>query len=252
MEDLWIYFCIALITFLLLFTIRFIPKLIRYLRSSHKPMTIQAIQKLFPDTLSYIAKSETEMTFRQQGRMIRTQQGNYRVDFQNAVNQRLNQYYEFGINPDDAFAYIKHNHPDAICGDAFKLICEYVTAFFQSMNSRSYYEQEAAGQGVPPSAFFQAAQQMQGDMVGVYIIYNQTKNMYYVGQAKRLFFRVKQHFTGRGNGDVYADYKYGDSFLIRLVTLRESGYDDLDRLERDLIAKYHAYSHGYNKTAGNQ
>ena len=106
--------------------------------------------------------------------------------------------------------------------------------------------------GITPEAFLQSAKNITGDLVGVYIIYNQTKDMYYVGQAKRLYFRVKQHFTGHGNGDVYADYKYGDAFLIRLITLRESGYDDLDRLERDMIAKYHAYESGYNKNAGNR
>lgn len=91
-----------------------------------------------------------------------------------------------------------------------------------------------------------------GDIVGVYIIYNKTKNMYYVGQATRLFFRVNQHFTGKGNGDVYADYKYGDSFFIKLIKLTESGYDDLNKLERDMIVKYHSYEKGYNKTLGNR
>ena len=63
---------------------------------------------------------------------------------------------------------------------------------------------------------------------------------------------MNQHFTGHGNGDVYADYKYGDSFLIKIVKLSSSGYSDLDALERDLIKKYNAYSAGYNKTSGNR
>ena len=93
---------------------------------------------------------------------------------------------------------------------------------------------------------------MKGDIVGVYIIHNQTKGMYYVGQAKRVFFRVNQHFTGHGNGDVYADYKYGDDFAIKIVKLSNSGYADLDRLEKDLIDRYDAFNSGYNKTSGNQ
>ena len=31
-----------------------------------------------------------------------------------------------------------------------------------------------------------------------------------MGQGKAVLDRVNHHFSGRGNGDVYADYKYGD------------------------------------------
>ena len=86
---------------------------------------------------------------------------------------------------------------------------------------------------------------------GVYILFNKTKNMYYVGQAKKIFDRVNNHFTGKGNGDVYADYKYGDEFTIKMISLDNSGYYSLNDLERDVIAKYNAYSKGYNKTRGN-
>lgn len=105
--------------------------------------------------------------------------------------------------------------------------------------------------GITPEDFFQLRRLTEGDAVGAYVILNETKNMYYVGQAKRLFFRVNQHFTGHGNGDVYADYKYGDSFKIKLIELADSGYSDIDRLEKDLIRQYHAYSLGYNRTHGN-
>lgn len=89
------------------------------------------------------------------------------------------------------------------------------------------------------------------DFVGVYIIYNATKAMYYVGQATRVLFRLNQHFTGRGNGDVYADFKYGNEFTIQVIKLSESGTDDLDKLERTMIKHFNAYDAGYNKTAGN-
>ena len=52
--------------------------------------------------------------------------------------------------------------------------------------------------------------------------------------------RVFQHFSGRGNGDVYADWSYGDAFTIRTIALRGSGYRSLDDLERDAIATYDA------------
>lgn len=103
-----------------------------------------------------------------------------------------------------------------------------------------------------PEQFFRLRKSIHGDMVGVYIIYNKNRKKHYVGQATRLFFRVNQHFTGHGNGDVYADYKRGkDRFTIKLVPLVNSGYYDLDLLEKDLIDKYNAYTKGYNKTRGN-
>lgn len=87
---------------------------------------------------------------------------------------------------------------------------------------------------------------------GVYILYNKTKNMYYVGQAKKIFQRVNQHFTGHGNGDVYADYKYGDDFTIKMIELENSGFNTLNELERHTIKEYNAFSKGYNKTRGNK
>ena len=76
--------------------------------------------------------------------------------------------------------------------------------------------------------------------------------MYYVGQAQKILDRVNNHFTGRGNGDVYADYKYGDRFTIKMISLENSGYSNLNDLERDTIRKYKSVSMGYNKTRGNR
>lgn len=90
------------------------------------------------------------------------------------------------------------------------------------------------------------------DFSGVYIIYNHTKDMYYVGQGKKVFQRVNNHFTGHGNGDVYADYKYGDGFTIKMIALEKSGFKTLNELERNTIMTYNAYSRGYNKTKGNK
>ena len=86
---------------------------------------------------------------------------------------------------------------------------------------------------------------------GVYILYNKTKNLYYVGQGQRVFERVNMHFTGRGNGDVYADHKYGDLFTIRVIFLAGSGCKTLNELERKTITAYDSVAHGYNKTHGN-
>ena len=108
--------------------------------------------------------------------------------------------------------------------------------------------------GVSPREFLDArdALRRKGDFTGIYILHNKTKEMYYVGQSTRVVGRLCQHLTGHGNGDVYADYKYGDDFEVSFVTLRESGYDSLDALERDTIKAYGAYNKGYNRTRGNR
>lgn len=87
---------------------------------------------------------------------------------------------------------------------------------------------------------------------GVYVIHNQTKNMYYVGQGKKVLDRVNSHFTGKGNGDVYADYKYNDRFEISIIPFNNSGFSSLNELEKLAIKTYNAYTNGYNKTRGNQ
>lgn len=90
------------------------------------------------------------------------------------------------------------------------------------------------------------------DFAGIYIIYNKTRNMYYIGQSKNVFKRVNGHFTGKGNGDVYADYKYGNQFTISMIALEGSGFSTLNALEKNAISTYNAYSKGYNKTKGNR
>lgn len=92
----------------------------------------------------------------------------------------------------------------------------------------------------------------ENEFTGVYILHNTSKDLYYVGQSVRVFSRVKQHFTGHGNGDVYADFKYGDSFTIKTIPLAGSGYQSLNDLERDAIEAFDAYSKGYNMTKGNR
>ncbi len=91
-----------------------------------------------------------------------------------------------------------------------------------------------------------------GEFEGCYVLHNKTKDKYYVGQAKNVMQRVKTHLAGHGNGDVNADYKYGDEFETRTISLVFAGYTTLNSLERDLISRYNAYSKGYNKTRGNR
>lgn len=89
------------------------------------------------------------------------------------------------------------------------------------------------------------------NFAGIYILHNKTKDKYYVGQSKTVLNRVNNHFTGKGNGDVYFDYRSGDQFTIKMISLENSGFPDLDSLERNAIARYDAFNKGYNKTRGN-
>ncbi len=91
------------------------------------------------------------------------------------------------------------------------------------------------------------------EYTGVYILFNADKDMYYVGQAKNVGKRIDQHRTGRGgNPDVYFDWRSGDHFFIKTISLSDSDFDNLDRLEMYMIDKYDACVSGYNKTVGNQ
>lgn len=90
------------------------------------------------------------------------------------------------------------------------------------------------------------------DFQGIYILRNESKKKYYVGQSVHVLARVNQHFTGHGNGDVYADYRNGARFSIRTLRLKGSGFKTLNSLERYAIAAYRAYTKGYNKTRGNK
>ena len=48
----------------------------------------------------------------------------------------------------------------------------------------------------------------QGEITGIFIVHNATKDLYYVGQSAKAIDRAAIQFLGRGNCDVYADYKY--------------------------------------------
>lgn len=89
------------------------------------------------------------------------------------------------------------------------------------------------------------------NFAGVYILYNKSKDLYYVGQGGQILNRVNNHFTGKGNGDVYADYKYGDDWTIKMIALENSGFNTLNELESYTIKTYNSYERGYNKTRGN-
>ena len=207
------------------------------------------------NTIRRVAINIVKEKFCSEGKPVCTKKGNYRVDFLKAVSAEQkdieNISFKNGELSEDIRAWAYRNHIKPIRRKhVYSIIDGYVRYFKNVQGKRfdAFLEQYA---WITPDDFFKVKGLQSGDSVGVYILYNESQEIYYVGQATRLIFRINQHFTGHGNGDVYADYKYGDQFKIRAIRLVDSGYSDLDKLERDLIEKYEAYQLGYNKTKGN-
>lgn len=68
----------------------------------------------------------------------------------------------------------------------------------------------------------------------------------YVGQSVNVCQRVHNHFNGKGNGDVYADIKYGKYAYVRIVPVKAKR---LNEMEVALIEAFSA-TDSYNKTKG--
>jgi len=83
---------------------------------------------------------------------------------------------------------------------------------------------------------------------GIYIIWNKTKDIYYVGQSKNIKSRIfGQHFGSHINKLFFIDKKLGDKFYFNYF---KADLDKLDEYERLAIRKYNSYKNGYNKTDG--
>ncbi len=82
------------------------------------------------------------------------------------------------------------------------------------------------------------------------MLFYKTKELYYVGQSKNVLKRVRSYFTGKDNGDVYADFKYNDQFEVNIHKCSEW---ELNQIEKIFIEKYKSSNkfRGYNKTRGN-
>ena len=68
----------------------------------------------------------------------------------------------------------------------------------------------------------------------------------YVGQSSYMYSRVHDHLNGAGNGDVYADVKYGKKVYVMFIPCKRS---EMNHIEKELIEKYDATS-SYNTTKG--
>lgn len=87
---------------------------------------------------------------------------------------------------------------------------------------------------------------------GVYVIWNKTKNRYYVGQSKDVYKRLfTQHFNNNGVKNIIfaRDWFNEDEFFYKIFPLETK--DELDNKEKELIEKYDSFRNGYNGTGGN-
>lgn len=68
----------------------------------------------------------------------------------------------------------------------------------------------------------------------------------YIGQSINICQRVHNHFNGKGNGDVYADIKYGKEVYVQFIPCAKYSMNDT---EKELIKAFNA-TNSYNFTQG--
>lgn len=259
MKDLFVeapFLGFCLFSFLIIILILFGYYIVTTIKRN-KPFNIHEIsldEKWVGDAFKLIARQTIEAEYDSRGKSIKTQKGQYRADYIKDQQKYLESICSICCNnhvfSDDFCRFCETSYSDPRRKDLVNIIFDFLN-YRQEEISHNHDVFLSQAESISPDEFFEVKKHQTGDIVGVYIIHNESKDMYYVGQAKRLFFRINQHFTGHGNGDLYADYKYGDDFAIKIIPLADSGYQDLDLLEKDLIKKYDAYNSGYNRTSGN-
>lgn len=105
------------------------------------------------------------------------------------------------------------------------------------------------------------------NVTGIYIIHNHTKEMYYIGQAIRVFDRAYRHFAtnpaSQANQarhdmtvqfdlpELHHDYHKGDAFGIHVIPLAKTTFSTLNELEAHAIVAYDSIiPRGYNRVSG--
>ena len=85
--------------------------------------------------------------------------------------------------------------------------------------------------------------------MGIYVLYNETKDKYYVGQSKEVYTRIKKHFEIE---PIALDYCNGDVIKVKILSASEMDADyRIDHIEKTGIEIFDANTKGYNKTIGN-
>ena len=79
------------------------------------------------------------------------------------------------------------------------------------------------------------------DFEGGYVLWNRSKNFYHTGIGAEVYKKVERQFRGFGHEGVYKDFKDGDTFALTLFRLRDTEYDDIQRLGNDLKRVFGQY-----------
>lgn len=87
------------------------------------------------------------------------------------------------------------------------------------------------------------------DFEGVYLLHNCSRNVYHIGRSSKVLRKIDRTFRGYENQDVYADWKKQDEFRIRIIRFEDSGYSDINLLEKELVEKYGIYKKSNRKEA---
>ncbi|ADU28482.1 excinuclease ABC C subunit domain-containing protein [Evansella cellulosilytica] len=101
---------------------------------------------------------------------------------------------------------------------------------------------------------------------GIYIIHNCVKDIYYIGQSKRVLDRAYKHFVTNPEDmkgryelsvkcnlpEIYIDFNSGDKFIVSLIPLDNTSFSSLNELEGYAIVAYDSVvPNGYNRVIGN-
>lgn len=85
------------------------------------------------------------------------------------------------------------------------------------------------------------------DFEGVYILHNCSRNIYHIGRSGKVLRKIDRTFRGYENQDVYDDWNDKDVFGVRIIRYENSGYSNINLLEKDLVEKYGIYTKRVNE-----
>lgn len=199
----------------------------------------------------HLANTDIIREFENVGRPIYDTSGEYKSDFLLAVHNRqldmMNICFSGDYFCENFCKFVETNYPNVARKHLIKIINTYLS-YREKMLHETFDRFIRRNSDIPLSVseIKNIKKHNMVDVVGVYIIYNETKNKYYVSQSVNVFGKLVEHFDGTGHPEIYVDFKNNNDFSITVVKLNESGYDDLDILEQDLIIRYDSINSGYN------
>lgn len=87
--------------------------------------------------------------------------------------------------------------------------------------------------------------------IGIYIILNNSKKNYYIGQSQKVIDGINKQFTGKGNQYLYNDYITGDTFLTKAIRLDTSGFYTIEEFKKCNVDYYNQEYQSYSSSMRN-